>query len=163
LFRLNGIRLDVPPLRERPDEIEPLARSFLERACRTWHLGQRELSPEAIEALQRCSWPGNVRQLRYAIERAALLGTGALIMREDLPEHVTGSNAVPRASATCPQFDAELGLKRQLARYERALLEEALRRAGGDRQTAAKLLRVPLRTLFRKLRSTASADSSSPA
>jgi DNA-binding NtrC family response regulator len=153
LFRLNGIRLDVPPLRERTDEIEPLARAFLERACRAWQLGQRELSPEAVEALQQCRWPGNVRQLRYAMERAALLATGALIMREDLPEYVTGSNPLPPPSITCLQFDDELGLKRQVARYERALIEAALRRAGGNRQAAAKLLRVPLRTLFRKLRS----------
>jgi DNA-binding NtrC family response regulator len=163
LFRLNGIRLDVPPLRERTDEIEPLARAFLERACRAWQLTHRELSPEAVEALQHCRWPGNVRQLRYAMERAALLATGALIMREDLPEHVTGSNPVPPASITCLQFDDELGLKRQVARYERALIEAALRRAGGNRQMAAKLLRVPLRTLFRKLRSTARAERSNPA
>lgn len=163
LFRLNGIRLDVPPLRERTDEIEPLARSFLERACRVWQLGQRELSPEAIDALQRCSWPGNVRQLRYAIERAALLSPSALITREDLPEHVTGSNEVPPASMTCLELEAELGLKHQVARYERALIEAALRRAGGNRQTAAKLLRVPLRTLFRKLRSTACTEASIPA
>ena len=153
LFRLNGIRLDVPPLRERRDEIEPLARVFLERACREWQLEQRDLSPEAVEALQRCSWPGNVRQLRYAMERAALLAPGPLIMREDLPEHVTGSNPVPPASITCLQLDDELGLRRQLAHCERALIEAALRRAGGNRETAAKLLRVPLRTLFRKLRS----------
>src|SRR5262249_21820527 len=60
LFRLNGIRLDVPPLRERRDEIEPLARSFLARACREWSLQRRELTPEALEALLRCPWPGNV-------------------------------------------------------------------------------------------------------
>ncbi len=151
-FRLNGIRLDVPPLRERPDEIEPLARSFLDRACRDSELAARELSAEALAVLRRYPWPGNVRELRYAIERAALLASGVRIMPADFPGYLTGNRVPAGCAPVLSVLDGELGLRCQLRRYERALVDEALRRAGGDRQAAAKLLRIPLRTLFRKLR-----------
>ncbi|HEY2734387.1 MAG TPA: sigma 54-interacting transcriptional regulator [Polyangiales bacterium] len=146
-FRLNGIQLELPPLRERSDEIEALARLFLRKACREWSLPTRELSADALDALLGCSWPGNVRQLRYAIERAALLAHGRVISASDLPEHVT-----ERATAAASLLAPNLGLRQQLRRYERLLIDEALRRTGGNRQAAAKLLRIPLRTLFRKLR-----------
>jgi DNA-binding NtrC family response regulator len=156
-FRLNGIQLDIPPLRERLDEIEAMAQLFLARACREWKLPRREFSPQALEALRRCAWPGNVRQLRYAVERAALLAAGRLVDEADLPDYVR-SPATP-ASAAAFEFGAELGLKQQLRSYERLLIDEALRRAGGNRQAAAKLLRVPIRTLFRKLRGPGPQDS----
>jgi DNA-binding NtrC family response regulator len=158
-FRLNGIQLSLPPLRERVDEIEAMAELFLAKACREWDLPQRTLAPDALETLRRCSWPGNVRQLRYAIERAALLATDRLIGVSDLPEYVV-HGAAPSEDVQQPvNFGAELGLKRQLKHYERMLIDEALRRAGGNRQAAAKLLRVPLRTLFRKLRGVSSPQS----
>jgi two-component system response regulator HydG len=130
----------------------------LARACREWNLERRELSPAAIEALQRFAWPGNVRQLRFAIERAALLARSPSITPADLPDYVT-NHAAPVEPPPPPRvLDGELGLRSQLKRYERALLDEALRRAGGDRQAAAKLLRIPLRTLFRKLRASTAPD-----
>jgi DNA-binding NtrC family response regulator len=148
-FRLNGLQLDLPPLRDRTDEIEPLAQLFLADAQREWGARARKFSPEATQMLLRCVWPGNVRQLRYAVERAALLASGDTIAVGDLPDHVA-------ADVTRPALPAapivELALKQQLRRYERMLIDEALRRAAGNRQAAAKLLRIPLRTLFRKLR-----------
>jgi DNA-binding NtrC family response regulator len=152
-FRLNGIRFEVPPLRERVDEIAPLARLFLERTCRDWNLGAREFVPAALEVLERCPWPGNVRQLRYAVERAALLASDTRITAAELPDYVTeGSIQRSAQPAVVAPHAPELGLKQQLRRYERLLIDDALRRAGGNRQAAAKLLRIPLRTLFRKMR-----------
>jgi DNA-binding NtrC family response regulator len=155
-FRLNGIQLDVPPLRERLDEVEPMAQLFLSRACREWRLPRREFSPAALEALRGSAWPGNVRQLRYAVERAALLAPGRVIGEADLPDYVRAPLAPPPEVASA--FGAELGLKQHMKRHERMLIDEALRRAGGNRQAAAKLLRVPIRTLFRKLRGPDSQD-----
>ena len=161
-FRLNGVQLDVPPLRERVDEIEPMAQAFLERASADWNLAPRALAADALLALQRCRWPGNVRQLRYAIERAALLASTSTISAGDLPSYVREDVA---HASTCAQAEGslalatfDLGLKQQLKRYEHALIEQALREVGGNRQAAAKLLRVPLRTLFRKLRSVGAAE-----
>jgi DNA-binding NtrC family response regulator len=159
-FRLSGVQLEVPPLRERSDEIAPLSRLFLARARREWDVRAREIAREAMAALERYAWPGNVRQLRHAIERSALLGGGETIAVADLPEYVLAR--VPETpERTPPELAVESGdlaLKERVRRFERALIDEALRRAGGNRQVAAKLLRIPLRTLFRKMR-LASADS----
>jgi transcriptional regulator with PAS, ATPase and Fis domain len=158
-FRLNGVQLDLPPLRERTEEIEPLVQLFLAHARRDWGVRARAVTPLALEHLRRCAWPGNVRQLRYAIERAALLGGGDTIDVADLPRSVTGDVLAPDAGALLVRaVPVELALKQQLRQYERALIDEALRRAGGNRQAAAKLLRIPLRTLFRKMRAGNSVD-----
>jgi two-component system response regulator AtoC len=159
-YRLNGIALNVPPLRERRDEIEPLARLFLARAAREWGAGVREVTPEAMEVLRHANWPGNVRQLRHVVERAALLATGPRIGVTDWPESVAGqAHRTLPMSTTSGLPVAELALKQQLRIYERALIEESLRRTGGNRQLAAKLLRIPLRTLFRRIRTSGSVES----
>jgi two-component system response regulator AtoC len=151
-YRLNGISLEVPPLRERRDEIEPLVRHFLQQVSRDWGMRLREMTPEAMEQLRRCSWPGNVRQLRHAVERGALLAASEVIGVADLPDYVTADVGALALVAATERPVGELSLKHQLRCYERALIEEALRRAGGNRQAAAKLLRIPLRTLFRRIR-----------
>jgi transcriptional regulator with PAS, ATPase and Fis domain len=157
-FRLNGIQLELPPLRERGDEIEPLVELFLAGARREWGVRARELTQEALDCLRRCAWPGNVRQLRYAIERAALLGGGEVIAAADLPSYVTTQLVATPATAAPEAAPVQLALKQELRRYERALIDEALRRAGGNRLAAAKLLRIPLRTLFRKLRASGAVE-----
>jgi DNA-binding NtrC family response regulator len=151
-YRLNGISLEVPPLRERRDEIEPLVRHFLQQVSRDWGMRVREMTPKAMEQLRRCSWPGNVRQLRHAVERGALLAASEVIGVADLPDYVTADVAALAVVAAAERPVGELSLKHQLRCYERALIEEALRRAGGNRQAAAKFLRIPLRTLFRRIR-----------
>lgn len=156
-FRLNGIQVLVPPLRERPDEIEPLVLLVLAAARREWSVRAERVAPDAMDAIRRYSWPGNVRQLRHAVERAALLGDGKSITCADLPPYVFQVDPSPPLLGTEPHLD--LALKPQLRRYERALIDEALRRAGGNRQMAAKLLRIPLRTLFRKLRTPGGRES----
>ena len=158
-FRLNGVQFDLPALRERTEEIEPMAQLFLAQARRDWGVRARSITPEALDVLRRCAWPGNVRQLRYAIERAALLGSGDTVDVADLPPTVT-DDLLPRSLGTpvVRAVPVELGLKQQLRQFERALIDEALRRAGGNREAAAKLLRIPLRTLFRKLRAANSPD-----
>jgi DNA-binding NtrC family response regulator len=150
-FRLNGIQFDLPPLRERTDEIAPLAQIFLADARREWGVRASDFAADAMQMLLHCAWPGNVRQLRYAVERAALLASGDTIAAADLPDHVGSDVTRPAPELPAPTI-VELALKQQLRRYERTLIDEALRRAGGNREAAAKLLRIPLRTLFRKLR-----------
>ncbi|WP_437852186.1 sigma 54-interacting transcriptional regulator [Sorangium sp. So ce363] len=99
-FRLNGISLVVPPLRERVAEIGPLAGRFLEEACR--QLDQRgapRISPEALAALEAYAWPGNVRELRNVIERAAVLCAGESVLPADLPPHLMNGAAPPSSGA----------------------------------------------------------------
>jgi two-component system, NtrC family, response regulator AtoC len=149
-FRLSGVVLEVPPLRERRDEIEPLARLFLHKARAEWGARASSVAPDAIALLGSCSWPGNVRQLRHAIERAALLAPGETIRPEHLPDSVLQSQMSQQHVPLEPPI-VDLSLREQLERYERRLIEEALRRAAGSRQIAARLLRIPLRTLFRRM------------
>jgi DNA-binding NtrC family response regulator len=152
-FRLNGIQLDVPALRERPEEIEPLVRLFLRKARSEWNARAEHVSQEALAILSGYAWPGNVRQLRYAVERASLVAQDTVIEARDLPQYVFDGRASAKVALPEPSFE-QLALRQQLRRYECALIDEALRQACGNRQAAAKLLRIPLRTLFRKLRGT---------
>lgn len=161
-YRLNGVTLEVPPLRERRDEIEPLVALFLAQASRLCDEPRREVTPEALSMLHAATWPGNVRQLRYAVERAALMARGPRIGSEDWPESIS---AVSSEHAEATAGDApilELALRQRLRCYERTLIEEALRRAAGNRGIAAKLLRVPLRTLFRRMRACGIVDGDVP-
>jgi len=85
-FRLNGITLSLPPLRERVDEIEPLALMFIEQACRAMKRERiARLTPESLAILQSYQWPGNIRELRNVIERAVLLCSGDVITQSQLP------------------------------------------------------------------------------
>jgi DNA-binding NtrC family response regulator len=101
-FRLNGITLEIPPLRERIEEIEGLARTFLLDACRrSKRLDTPRIANDAMELLKSYSWPGNVRELRNVIERAALLCTGSAITLEHLPvEKMLAQKRAPKTSSS---------------------------------------------------------------
>ncbi len=102
-YRLNGVTLVIPPLRERPDEIEPLARTFIEQACRRAQRAPVELAAEALAKLQSYSWPGNIRELRNIIERAVLLCGRGPITVEHLPtEKMAATLPALRAPAPAP-------------------------------------------------------------
>lgn len=149
---LASVVLRVPPLRERPEAIGPLVQHFLAIANDDWSLSARGIAPDALSALARYNWPGNVRQLKQAVERAALLCAGPTISLADLPTQISTREAPQPIQVPVP--DATLSLREQIRAYEVALIERALERAGGDRRAAAKLLRIPLRTLLIKLRTT---------
>ncbi|WP_437809294.1 sigma 54-interacting transcriptional regulator [Sorangium sp. So ce1078] len=102
-FRLNGISLVVPPLRERVAEIGPLAGRFLEEACRQLEQGSApRISAEALAVLEAYSWPGNVRELRNVIERAVVLCAGDSVEPADLPPHLAYGGAPPLSGSAPP-------------------------------------------------------------
>lgn len=153
-FRLNGVSFVVPPLRERVTEIAPLAELFLAAAGRT--LDQTlplSLSSEALDYLERYSWPGNVRELRNAIDRAAVLCNGEVIMPADLPGHLTGVARSPGPKAKARAAGAAAGKAAVLdENAERQRIIEALEQCAGNQTRAAKLLGISLRTLVNRLR-----------
>src|SRR5262249_5795717 len=100
-YRLNVIRLAVPPLRERPADIPLLANAFLEGFAAELKRGPMRLSPETLEILSRYAWPGNVRQLKNAIERMAVLAPVPTLSADLLPPEI----AAPPASASAPPGD----------------------------------------------------------
>ena len=143
-YRLDVIHLELPPLRERPGDVALLAEHFLgvcaERAGRSDLLG---FSPEALALLEVYEWPGNVRALENAVERAVLLSAGPLIAVADLPPAIRAS-ARKAAPAHAPAaLDADLGLREAVERFENQLIMQALERTGWNKQRAAQLLRDP--------------------
>ena len=141
----------LPPLRERPEDVEPLARHFLARyAGLRPDLRGLGFSPEALEALRAHRWPGNVRELMHAVERAVVLTDGPLIGEDDLPEAVR-----PGAHRTGPEPappDGDLSVKRATRALEARLIQEALGRTGGNRTRAAELLELSYRALLYKIK-----------
>jgi two-component system response regulator AtoC len=148
-FRLNGITLVIPSLRERPDELEPLARAFILRASQRDDKPVPALSPDAIAAMKAYGWPGNVRELRNVIERAVLLADGEPIRSEHLPLEKMRSTvmATPRAPANGPSSSRP----RKGSAEERRWILQALERAGGNQTTAARMLGMSRRTLVNRL------------
>ena len=135
LYRLNVVEVTVPPLRERVDDIEPLARRFLEFFARGARRGTAELSPEAAQALRSYPWPGNVRELRNALERAMILSPSQVLGPQALPERIAAhGSALPQVGAefTVEQVERE-HILRVLAHT--ATLEEAARILGIDAST----------------------------
>jgi two-component system, NtrC family, response regulator AtoC len=148
LYRLNTVTLRVPPLRERLQEIEPLAERFLDETLRARGAPPMVIDSEVRVALRRYPWPGNIRELRNAMQRAGTLGDGPRLRLEHLPEHVR----VCRSPASGSGPDLHASFAQQVRDHEIALLREALRRTGGCKSEAAGLLRMPRRTLMRKIK-----------
>ena len=148
-YRLNVIPIELPPLRERRDDIPLLVTHFLEKFSPE---GGMHVSQAAMRALMAYSWPGNVRQLENAIERSVALGAGRNeIDIADLPPEV---QAMPQATATpFVEFpDEGLDLPAYLSSIERDLIMRSLERTGGNRNKAAELLRIKRTTLVEKLK-----------
>jgi two-component system response regulator AtoC len=144
-YRLNVVTIHLPPLAERREDIEPLARHFAGRlAVRL----QRPIgfTPEALAWLTAQSWPGNVRELEHAIERAAVLSDHETLGPDDLRQESIPAPARARAET------AGLTLSEVADRAERQAILEALEATGGNRREAARRLDVSLRTLFYKVR-----------
>jgi DNA-binding NtrC family response regulator len=138
-YRLNVVELNIPPLRERPEDILPLATAFIAQFTK----GKARFSSSVAECLGRYSWPGNVRELRNAMERAALLSVGELILPEHLPVRV---RAVAN-SAAIPEFtDPE-----DLGEIERQAIFQTLRKHDFNRTETAKALGISRRALIYKL------------
>jgi two-component system response regulator AtoC len=144
-YRLNVVRLHLPPLRERPEDIPELLTHFARQMAQ--RLGHPvSITPAALAALTHHSWPGNVRELRNSVERAAVLGAGAPLDCKDFALSnggVTGGNGIANGS---------LDLKSQVEAVEREAIQRALQASNGNRRQAANLLGISLRTLFYKLR-----------
>jgi DNA-binding NtrC family response regulator len=157
-FRLNGMSLEVPPLRERLDELEGLALKFLAQASEAHgHLHAPSLSFDALQALRRHAWPGNIRELRNVIERAVVLCTGEVGTSEHLPMSAQQKppNVVPLASHARPTPGETRGpdpsSMTDKARAERQRIEEALDLCAGNQSRAAKMLGISRATLVARL------------
>jgi len=149
-YRLNVIRVELPPLRERREDIPALTERFVRRFSAEIGKDVQGLTPDALKALQRYRFPGNVRELENIIERAVALAGSRAIGLGDLPEEVSGMAAGTRPSLlVLPEEGCELD--DVLGEVERRLLLDALDRTGGVRKAAARLLGITFRSLRYRL------------
>ncbi len=140
-YRLNVVPVAIPALRERRSDIVPLAEHFLSLAIAPAQ-PMKQLSPAAVDKLVRCSWPGNVRQLRNVIERACVLTRSDLIGPDDID---TGED--DHDSAGPPEHD----MPAAIARLEKAMIRKALEACGGNRAEAARRLNINRQLLYTKM------------
>ncbi|MGD9903642.1 MAG: sigma 54-interacting transcriptional regulator [Vicinamibacterales bacterium] len=139
-FRLGGFVIAVPPLRDRREDVPALTQAFVARTAARLKKRAPAITADAMTALMDYPWPGNVRELQHAVERAVILA-GRRLRRQDLPPEVAGSAAAVAA-----------GDSLNLHALERAAIERALARFGGNRRQAAAALHISTPTLWRRMR-----------
>lgn len=156
--RLNVVHLRVPPLRERPDDIAPIAQGLLDRFCKNVGLPPKTVSEEALHSMISYGFPGNVRQLQNAMERAAVFsGVDSKILLEHLPEEMKTQSSmfqIPFSAAIVPDSipDEGIDLSGVVSQVERELLLQTLEKTGGNKMQAAKLLNMKRTTLVEKIK-----------
>jgi transcriptional regulator with PAS, ATPase and Fis domain len=148
-YRLNVIHLEVPPLRERREDIVPLAQMFLEKFSTRMGKPVRTLSEEALRVLMASSFPGNIRQLEHAIERAVALSSGELILPDDLPPDLL-RDTTPDATAG-PAFEHATSLKENLNAFEREYIARVLKQFEYKKSAAAAHLGISRKNLWEKI------------
>ena len=143
-FRISTIRIEVPPLRERLDDLALLAEEFLKRYSMKYKKAIRGISHAAVSLLSRYEWPGNVRELESVIERAVLFCQDDEVSPEHLPDHIHGARQ--------GQFLCEIPPYLTLEEIEREAIEQTLERTAGNVKKTAQILKLHRPTLYRKLR-----------
>jgi two-component system response regulator AtoC len=146
-YRNNVVRLHLPPLRERREDIPELVRHFMQLYGRRLGLSVTSVSPAAMRLLMEYAWPGNVRELENVIERGLVLAEGPQIEPGQLPPVIRSPGVAAPA-----RDELDLSIKRQTAALERGLIRDALERTDGNRTRAAKLLELSHRALRYKIR-----------
>jgi len=150
-FRLNVIPIQLPPLRERKNDIPLLVNHFLEQMNKAKNKKIRGMEKEVLEALEAYDWPGNVRELENVIERMVILADGEYITVSDLPEKIAAHRRRPDISVT--ELPEEgVSLSQAVNQYERQLIISALEKTGWVKNRAAKLLRMNRTTLVEKIK-----------
>ncbi|MBV9959368.1 MAG: sigma-54-dependent Fis family transcriptional regulator [Acidobacteria bacterium] len=143
-FRISTIKLKVPPLRERHDDLALLAERFLIRYSEKYNKQIRGISQAAFAALSRYDWPGNIRELESVMERAVLFCQTAQIMPENLPEQLQGERTSPTLCVIPPFMTLE--------EIEREAIAQTLERTGGNVKKTAEILDLHRPTLYRRLK-----------
>jgi DNA-binding NtrC family response regulator len=147
-YRISTVIVRVPPLRQRVDDIPSLARHFIAAACRRNHWRPRRLSPEAVDALTRQPWKGNVRELKNIVERMLILSENDPLGADDVRAALPASAESPRPAAEA----SDAPLRDVVDAYERDVIRERLRRLGGHVTNTARSLGLERSHLYKKCR-----------
>ncbi len=152
-YRLNVVRVDVPPLRARVDDIPLLAQHFLEKYAEKNRKQIRGISPLAMDILLKHAWPGNVRELENVIERAVILLTAETVTEKDLPATLTTPYFTARGASEAPVAQPARPLPpRPLEEIEKEAILDTLTATGGNKSETARVLKISRKTLHNKLK-----------
>lgn len=144
LFRLDVIRLHLPPLRERKEDIFEIAKRFLSDSSKKHQKNVQGLDQDFLAILLKHDWPGNVRELYNVIERAIIFSNQSVLTPKEIPSHL-------RVEKSNPKMSVEVSVGTALKEVEDLMIQKTLEATSGDKQMAAKLLGVNSRTIYRKL------------
>jgi DNA-binding NtrC family response regulator len=155
-YRLNVFPIHIPPLRDRQDDIAPLAAYFLDNFSRSFGRDFREVSGDASELLINYAWPGNIRELRNVIERICIMKQGPELLSEYLPPEIRGSarkESVQGDADTAAIFSVfeKSGLEEAVVEFEKSLIRQALKKTGSNVLKTAAILKIPRGTLRYKM------------
>ncbi len=153
-YRLNVIPAIIPPLRERPSDIEPLIQYFLNKYCKKYGR-EKTFSPEVMEILKNYSWPGNVRELKNFVERIVLISAASVYCIRKIPPQMldgqlTISSGDKNGGAMGCQYDSRLSLEENLNAFEKQIIESVVQHYGSGK-SAAEVLKVNQSTISRKM------------
>ena len=157
-YRLNVIPIQLPPLRERREDISLLASHFVRKISSELGKSVKGVSPEALAIFENYRWPGNIRELENVIERALVLGSGDILEADALPPDLQHSRALQEVPVEIPTDGIDL--EATLDQIEHRYLQMALARTGGVQTRAAELLRVSFRQFRYKLQKHGQRDAS---
>jgi DNA-binding NtrC family response regulator len=145
-YRLNVVPIEVPPLRERREDIPALAKQFLQLACRANDMREKRIEQGAVTLLMQHDWPGNVRELKNSIERLAILANGDTISEAEVSQHL------PRVKAVPSVYHQGVALRDMVATAEREIILKALENHGGQVSRTAQELQVERSHLYKKMK-----------
>jgi transcriptional regulator with PAS, ATPase and Fis domain len=146
-YRINGVTFELPPLRERRDDIPLLVATLIREANYAYRKEVKELSPQSMKSLLRYEWPGNIRELKWCVNRAVALAAGHVAAIDD--RELAASTA--QAPAVGDEIDYSLPLEAALERLEKEYLRHALTATGNNKTEAARVLGISVRGLHYKL------------
>ena len=145
-YRLNVVEIDLPPLRERKEDIVVLIHKFIKEICEQNNKEGLDISKEALNILQRYERKGNIRELKNTIENLVVLSRGNIIEKEDIPTYILESNIENNLDEDYP-----LDLNKAITQLEVNTIKKALDISNGNKSKAAKVLNIPRTTLYYKL------------
>lgn len=154
-YRLNVLSMEIPPLRQRKEDIYELTQSFLHEFSLVYGRHIQDFPPEVIQCLLQYDWPGNIRELRNTIERLVIFATDGIIKSEYLPSALYQEASRPSAADSSQAMDVHLGVhayQETMDAFERNLLVQALEEVNGNKLEMAKLLGISRATLYNKLK-----------
>jgi DNA-binding NtrC family response regulator len=154
-YRLNVVGVTLPPLRDRWQDIPLLVDHFLEKICRAENLPGKKIFADTLERLQRYTWPGNVRQLENIVERAIIMSANRGVLYADdfsLPKTPQALRLIESTPPAIGVPENGMDLQQTVSRLEKTLIEQALRRTGGNKSQAADILGMKRTTLTAKMK-----------